>query len=116
VLGGHYTGHHGAPKPGGPQVKAWAVAEKHPILAGVPSGELVLTSSLYKTSPLAPTATVLLMGKVEGVEPHEPVAWTNVRKDGGRTFYASPGGPEDFQLEAFTRVLSNGIRWAAGRE
>ncbi len=114
VLGGHYTGHHGAPKPGGPRVLAWTVAEKHPILAGIPSGEFALTSSLYKASPLAPGATPLLMGRVEGVEKAEPVAWTFVRKDGGRTFYASPGGPDDFKLEAFARLLSNGIRWAAG--
>ena len=116
VLGGNYKGHHGAPKPGGPRVLAWVApgAEKHPILAGWPAGETALTSSLYKTSPLSPSATVLLMGKVEGVEPHEPVAWIHARKDGGKTFYASPGGPDDFKLEAYARLLSNGVRWAAG--
>jgi type 1 glutamine amidotransferase len=54
------------------------------------------------------------MGKVEGVEPHEPIAWTFARKDGGRTFYASPGGPDDFKINAFRRLLANGVRWAAG--
>jgi nicotinamidase-related amidase len=114
VLGGNYKGHHGAPKPGGPRVLAWAGAEKHPILKGVPPGEFALSSSLYKASPLAPGATVLLMGKVEGVEPHEPIAWTFTRKDGGKTFYASPGGPDDFKIDAFRRLLANGVRWATG--
>jgi nicotinamidase-related amidase len=118
VLGGNYHNHHANTKPGGPRTLAWIApgAEKHPILAGIPAGEFAVSTSLYKTSPLAPGTTLLLLGKVEGVEPHEPVAWTCERKDGGRTFYTSLGGPEDFKLETFRKLLANGIRWAAGKE
>jgi nicotinamidase-related amidase/type 1 glutamine amidotransferase len=118
VLGGNYHNHHGAPKPGGPRTLAWVLPEAatHPGVAGLPTGEFEVTTSLYKTSPLSPGATTLLMGRVEGVETPEPVAWTFVRKDGGRTFYSALGGEGDFKLEAFTVLFRNGILWAAGRK
>jgi hypothetical protein len=40
-----------------------------------------------------------------------PVAWTRVRPDGGRTFYTSMGHPDDFEVAAFRRLLVNGIYW-----
>ena len=68
---------------------------------------------LYKTSPLGPKTTVLMTGRVEGREPHEPVAWTNKSKFGGRVFYTSLAHPDDFQQAAFNRLLRNAIAWAA---
>jgi type 1 glutamine amidotransferase len=55
---------------------------------------------------------VLALGRIEG-QPEEPVAWTFVRKDGGRTFYTSLGSVDDFQQPAFEKLLANGIYWAA---
>ena len=46
-------------------------------------------------------------------QPAEPVAWTFTRADGGRTFYTSLGSPSDFKNDSFTRLLRNGIAWAA---
>jgi type 1 glutamine amidotransferase/nicotinamidase-related amidase len=117
VLGGNYHGHHGSR---GPESQAVVWVEKaaatHPILQGIPTEEFRVHSSLYKTSPLGPKATVLLMGRVGAVQPHEPVAWTNTHSGGGRVFYCALGAPGDFALPAFQRLLANGIRWAAGRE
>ena len=44
-----------------------------------------------------------------------PVAWTRLRPDGGRTFYTSMGHPEDFEVPAFRRLLVNGILWTLNR-
>ncbi len=115
VLGGNYHGHYPAPGLKGPQtlVRVARGAEKSPLLAGVGTEEFAVRTSLYKTSPLAKEATVLLTGRVEGRQPAEPVAWTFSRQGGGRTFYTSLGGPDDFALANFRRLLLNGIYWAA---
>jgi len=114
VLGGNYTGHFGNKGEGGQRtmVRALAKARLHPILAGVPSDEFPVGSWLYKTRPLAETATPLVMGRLEGEESPQPVAWAN-RAGKSRVFYTSLGHPADFKLAAFTRLLENGIRWAA---
>ncbi len=114
VLGGHYVGHHDGPMAGGPKTLVSIVREKqqHPILAHLSAEEVAVGSSLYKTSPLAPSATALVMGRVEGIEPAEPAAWTNKNFAGGRVFYTSLGHIDDFRLPAFRRLLLNGIFWA----
>jgi nicotinamidase-related amidase/type 1 glutamine amidotransferase len=113
VLGCHYKGHHGnALKV---FVRITPGAEKSPILSGVPAEEFPSPSSLYKSLPLSEGAVSLLTGRAGDVPP-EPVAWTYRRKDGGRVFCTSLGGPGDFQEEAFVRLLRNGLFWAAGRE
>jgi hypothetical protein len=111
VLGGHYTGHHGtgpkvivAPAPG---------AEHHPILAEVRL-PLMSPGSLYKVSPLSPSATPLLVGRIQG-KPVEPVAWIN-RHGKGRIFYTSLGHPDDFEDAAFVRLLANAVQWGLGVE
>jgi type 1 glutamine amidotransferase/nicotinamidase-related amidase len=110
VLGGHYTGHHGA----GLQatVKVIEEAGKHPILAGV-QPSFVGHGSLYKVSPLAKSATPLLTGSVPNQTP-EPVAWVN-QYGKARVFYTSLGHPEDFQEASFRRLLANAILWALDR-
>jgi len=114
VLGGNYHMHHGNKDDTGPFTYVWIEpeAESHPILAGVPRGEFRVRSWLYKTSPLAGTATTLMMGRVGDRQPHEPVAWTNTHTGGGRVFYTSLGHQADFKLPAFRRLLLNGIFWA----
>ena len=111
VLGGHYTGHYGNNLE--PEIDRAASDKPHPILAGV---ETPFTShgSLYKVSPLAPSAFPLLMGKLPG-HPAEPVAWIN-RKSAARVFYTSLGHPGDFETPAFRRLLRNAVFWALGRQ
>jgi nicotinamidase-related amidase/type 1 glutamine amidotransferase len=112
VLGGHYTGHHGdglkvaiAVAPG---------ADKHPILRGINPTELAGNGSLYKVTPLAGSTTPLLTGSIPNQNP-EPVAWTNVPRDGGaRVFYTSLGHAGDFENPSFRKLLLNGICWTLG--
>ena len=115
VLGGHYTGHHG----NGPKTKV-ALAEgakDHPILLGVfpdgmPPSDFVGNGSLYKVTPLAASATPLLLGTIDG-QPAEPIAWTN--RPGpkqARVFFTSLGHLGDFETAAFRKLLTNAIFWA----
>ncbi len=109
ILGGNYHNHHGNEL----EATAWAIedARRHPILEGVDAAAFVTGGSLYRTSPLAETATPLMMGRVEG-HPPEPVAWTNTNVYGGRVFYTSLGHVDDFANANFRRMLVNGIVWA----
>lgn len=106
VLGGRYESHEGhdlaaafTTAPG---------AEGHPILEGV---TLPFSSGggLYFTSPLANSATPLLLGTLPGRDP-EPVAWTN-RSGPSRIFYTSLGQEEEFAQPAFQRLLRNAMEW-----
>jgi nicotinamidase-related amidase/type 1 glutamine amidotransferase len=113
VFGGNYTNHHGNQLH---SLVAWADGvSEHPVLTGVPR-EFPQGGSLYKTSPLKPGTTVLLMGRLtDGSAPPEPVAWTFTRADGGKSFYTSLGHKQDFAGEALPRLLTNAIRWAVGK-
>ncbi len=117
VFGGNYTGHHGNKVGDGETHETsyvWNVPSlSSPILDGVPDGERITTSHMYKTSPLASGTQILMMGRVGDRKPHEPVAWTFRRDDGGRSFYTSLGSKEDFADPSFQRLLENGIQWAA---
>lgn len=108
VIGGSYTSHHGA----GPEttIRLAAGNEEHPILHGIRMSELRGCGSLYKSSPLQPTATPLLIGTIPD-ESAEPVAWINKRKDGGTTFYTSLGHVGDFEQPGFRQLLSNACTW-----
>jgi type 1 glutamine amidotransferase len=94
-------------------------AEEHPILQGVDK-QFHVRSWLYHVLPNypPPDATRLLMGKA--VNPNaaaidNPVAWTWKTKAGGRVFMTTLGHPEDFRVEAFQRLVINGIHWALGQ-
>lgn len=112
VLGGNYNNHHGK-GPATTVSAADSAAASHAILRGV---KLPFTSdsSLYKNTPLRAGAKALLNGAIPG-QPTEPIAWTFTRADGGKSFYTSLGGPNDFSNASFTQLLRNGILWAAGR-
>ena len=111
VLGGSYRDHHGN------DMKAVIYQAKdvarHPILQGVQSSEFQVCGSLYRIEPLATTAAPLLVGRVDGVETHEPVAWTHERPQRGKVFFTSLGHPGDFQLADFRNLLRNAVYWAA---
>ncbi|MCB1204851.1 MAG: ThuA domain-containing protein [Verrucomicrobiae bacterium] len=112
VLGGNYTGHHGN------EIKTFAKvvpdARPHPILAGVDPDEFATAGSLYQNTPLQKNTEVLMMGRAEGIEQPEPVAWVSAGPGGGRVFYTSLGHPGDFEVPAFRTMLRNAVYWAAG--
>ena len=68
-------------------VRLAAGARASPLLRGV-EAPFESKGSLYKTSPLANTATPLLLGKA-GDHPEEPVAWTNAPEGGGRVLHVA---------------------------
>ncbi|MGE0761049.1 MAG: ThuA domain-containing protein [Pirellulaceae bacterium] len=111
VLGGYYQNHYGNELVA--IVRIASGGSKHPVLSGVGDEPWSVRSSLYRSSPLAPTATSLLMGEVPG-HAAEPVAWTNTTSQGGKVFYTSLGHPTDFELPAFQRLLRNALYWGAG--
>ncbi len=113
VIGSNYSNHHGN------DLKAWVWpldGVQHPILDGIPAGELPVAGSLYVVSPLAKNATELMRGKVEGIAQQEPVTWTFQRPDGGKSVYTSLGHPDNFTSPVFVRLLANMVYWAAGVE
>lgn len=111
VLGGNYQGHHDSHV--ATYVRAIKEASDHPILYGIPTQEFRVFGSLYKNAPLPSTAAPLMMGRADGAETLEPVAWTHQRPGGGKVFYTSLGHPKTFELPEFQRLLRNATYWAA---
>ncbi|HET6882159.1 MAG TPA: ThuA domain-containing protein [Pirellulales bacterium] len=109
VFGGNYVNHHANDLQ--PRVTIAPGSEHHAVLADIALKQYVSPGSLYKVSPLLPGTQPLLMGTVPGF-PSEPVAWTRVRADGGRSFYTSLGHVGDFSQPAFCQILFKGINWA----
>lgn len=111
VLGVKYEGHFGNVPT---KVKAKAEAAKHPILTGVSTEEMPVTSTLYKSRNLAKTATPLVEGWLVDRPEREPVAWTHTYK-GARIFYTSLGNVDEFKNASFRRMLLNALYWATER-
>ena len=110
VWGGNYNKHHQNDLKSTVTV---APDVKHPILNGIPSEtKFVVDGSLYAVSPLAPGTLPLMYGEVDGQEP-EPVVWTHIRENGGRSFYTSMGYHTDFASPIFRRMFLQGILWAS---
>jgi type 1 glutamine amidotransferase/nicotinamidase-related amidase len=112
VLGGHYTGHHGN------TIKSTVApaenAAANPILSGVTVSELIGNGSLYRVSPIATSASPILIGTIPDQQP-EPVAWTNISGDKkSRVFYTSLGHAQDFENASFRKLLQNGVLWSLG--
>jgi type 1 glutamine amidotransferase len=110
VIGGNYSNHHGKGPPTRVTLTDPANAA-HPILKGV-TLPFESDTTLYKNTPLKAGATALLTGTIPNQSP-EPIAWTFTRPGGGRTFYTSLGGPNDFKNASFVALLRNGLLWAA---
>jgi hypothetical protein len=114
VLGGNYQGHHGNKPDADEATFVWSAltgehAQRWPML--IPN-HTQTTSWLYKTSPLRPGASILMMGRVADRQPHEPVTWTYIHAGGGRTFYTSLGHPDEFATDSFQQLLKAGMHWA----
>jgi nicotinamidase-related amidase len=112
VLGCHYANHHSADLR--TTIHVEPAAAGNPIVAGLPSEELPVGSSLYKVNPLAAGAITLVTGRAGDRAPPEPVAWVRTRADGGRVFSTTLGHPDDFKSAAVVQLLRNGIYWATG--
>ncbi len=118
VFGGNYTNHYGNELKS--ELAVAAGATDHPIMQALGELQLQPGGSLYKTAPLAAGAKTLLSGTVQDPEEavkdrvEQPVAWTFVRRDGGRSFYTSLGHVDDFAQPQFEALLSAGIHWACG--
>ena len=118
VLGCNYRGYNAKSRQTGSDVWVAPEAGEHPILKGLEQARFHSPMWIYRQNPLAATTTVLLRGRWSNEDPEEPVAWTNTR-DGARIFFTTLGHWEDFQIDAFNRLLENAIRWAlasAGRK
>jgi type 1 glutamine amidotransferase/nicotinamidase-related amidase len=109
VLGDNYRGHYRNDLAA--RAAVVSAASGHPVLDGVKG--LASRGSLYKTSPLAADANLLMVGT--SPEGKEPVAWTREYK-GARVFYTSLGAQGDFDNATFRRMLANALFWAARRE
>ncbi len=108
VIGGSYTNHYGE----GPETTVTLPKLTMPELELLLSDPSILKGkgSLYKVSPLQPSATALLIGTIPDT-PGEPIAWLNRRADGGTTFYTSLGHVGDFEQPAFRTLLKNACRF-----
>jgi nicotinamidase-related amidase/type 1 glutamine amidotransferase len=110
VLGGHYTGHHGTLMVATIDVGNDLI-KRHPVLTGIKT-TFTSKGSLYKTMPLAKSATPLLMGSIPN-EKTEAVAWVNTYKK-AKVFYTSLGFREDFDNPQFVLLMHNAARWTTG--
>lgn len=69
---------------------------------------------IYKYSELAPDVKVIIEASNE--KGSMPVAWARERAKGGRVVYVGFGFDEEFQKEAFLRIIADGVIWAAGKD
>lgn len=107
ILGGNYGGHHAE---GVETIVRLQDGARHEILDEVEP--FPAYGALYKNTPLAEDAEVLLTGRAGGHD--EPVAWICQRA--GRVFTTSLGHQRDFWELDFLRLLENALRWACDIE
>lgn len=107
VLGGNYHGHHGNSIES--SISVVPGMEAHPVLKDVDALSLVGKGSLYKASPLAKGAQVILVGSIPN-EASEPILWTHSY---GKSpiIYTSLGHVGDFAQAGFNQILYNSINY-----
>lgn len=110
ILGGHYTGHFGNEFTQSARVTP--EGKNHPIMEGVVPFRSVY--SLYRTAPVADDVTVLMTSSIPTEKQEQPAAWVRMNR-GGRVFYTSLGGLQDFHNATYLRLLSHALFWAANR-
>lgn len=82
----------------------------HPICRGWKEYEI---ADEFYHDPVIKLAKPLLQVKIRD-DKEVVVGWVHERKDGGRAFGTTLGHPyKNFQIEAFRRMLVNGILWSA---
>ena len=107
VLGGNYHGHHGNSIQS--TISFVPGMEAHPILKEVNVSALIGKGSLYKASPLARDAQVILLGTIPN-EPSEPILWTH-HYGKSKIIYTSLGHVGDFAQTGFNQLLLNSINY-----
>lgn len=112
IFGGSYSGHHGNDET--TTISVVKDHAEHPILTDIDTANWTSPGSLYRVLPLKENTTALLNGTVPE-KPSEPIAWTNETIFGGKSVYTSLGHADDFQTDAFRRLLLNSLCWASGR-
>ncbi|MFT5128474.1 MAG: putative membrane-bound dehydrogenase-like protein [Rhodothermales bacterium] len=107
VFGASYQGHFGS-QHGKPAARLREV-RPHPILDGIqPPADWQVSSHLYRSRLLAPSATVLWSGEAfSDPGSDEPIAWTY-----GRNVHSSLGSISDMAQPWFRRFLANAIAWS----
>jgi nicotinamidase-related amidase len=111
VIGGHYANHYPAGLVASIEAAPASGGKAHAVLTGITT-PFPSKGSLYKTSPLAASTTVLLNGSIPG-QKAEPVAWLN-RCGQAKVFYTSLGCREDFDSPQFGTLMHNAARWCVG--
>lgn len=90
-----------------------SAAAEHPVLRGV-KREFHVRSWLYHVVPLYGESQPLVVGRAVATKNTKsvanPVAWVKMH-NGARVFFTTMGHPEDFSIEAFRKLLINGILW-----
>lgn len=110
VFGGNYTNHYGNALAVTVTLEPARAAD--PVLVRDLDGtSFTAGGSLYRVSPLAERAQPFLFGEVQG-QAREPVAWTFIGDDGGKSFYTSLGHVADFDGQVLPQLLLNAIEWA----
>ena len=116
VLGGSYH-NHGRNDIGtdvAPAQNASGVAVDSPVLKGVEPQRWHSAGSLYWTAPIKEDATLLQTGSSEEGQ-NEPLTW--LRQHGQtRVAYTGLGYQDDFEVEAFRKLLANLICWASQKQ
>jgi type 1 glutamine amidotransferase len=107
LIGGRFVDH--------PEQSTFGVSIQdpdHPITAGVADFEVY--DEPYELR-MEPDAGIHLLADMEHPDMDGmPVAWTR-REGDGRVFYCSLGHTDEaFETEAFQRLLTQGVHWAAG--
>ncbi len=114
VLGCNYQNHYGNSGTNAAPTYVRTVPGANPILTGLPTDELEIQGSLYKSRNPAATVTPLMTGHLASGSEIEPVAWINTAHN-RRVFYTSLGTPDNFKQPFFRELLLNGISWALDR-
>jgi putative heme-binding domain-containing protein len=114
ILGCQYQGHYGNSGPTGAPTYVRISSSVDPILTGLPTNEVEVQGSLYKSRNPASTVTPLMTGRLASGSEIEPVAWINTAHN-RRVFYTSLGTPDNFKQPFFRELLLNGISCALNR-
>jgi type 1 glutamine amidotransferase len=95
-------------------VTVTVVDKEHPIMLGVPELWTYPRGELYRINKMSETATCLAKG-VSGDKREHCIIWTNQFGE-GRVFATTIGhATETMKTEEFSRLLTQGIRWAIGK-